>query len=48
MNSKNFFDMFSGKLKAAPAYMTGKLKISGDFQKALKLEKLMKALKSKL
>ncbi|XP_017052685.1 hydroxysteroid dehydrogenase-like protein 2 [Drosophila ficusphila] len=48
MNSNNFFDMFSGKLKAAPAYMTGKLKISGDFQKALKLEKLMKALKSKL
>ncbi|XP_030370059.1 hydroxysteroid dehydrogenase-like protein 2 [Scaptodrosophila lebanonensis] len=48
MNSQNFFDMFSGKLKAAPAYMSGKLKISGDFQKALKLEKLMKALKSKL
>ncbi|EDV53388.1 hydroxysteroid dehydrogenase-like protein 2 [Drosophila erecta] len=48
MNSNNFFDMFSGRLKAAPAYMTGKLKISGDFQKALKLEKLMKALKSKL
>ncbi|XP_017083018.1 hydroxysteroid dehydrogenase-like protein 2 [Drosophila eugracilis] len=48
MNSNNFFDMFSGKLKAAPAYMTGKLKISGDFQKALKLEKLMNALKSKL
>lgn len=48
MNSSNFFDMFSGKLKAAPAYMSGKLKISGDFQKALKLEKLMKALKSKL
>ncbi|KAH8382681.1 hypothetical protein KR009_004828 [Drosophila setifemur] len=48
MNSNNFFDMFAGNLKAAPAYMTGKLKISGDFQKALKLEKLMKALKSKL
>nr|XP_041633454.1 hydroxysteroid dehydrogenase-like protein 2 [Drosophila kikkawai] len=48
MNSENFFNMFSGKLKAAPAYMSGKLKISGDFQKALKLEKLMKALKSKL
>ncbi|ALC45964.1 CG5590 [Drosophila busckii] len=48
MKSDHFFDMFSGKLKAAPAYMSGKLKISGDFQKALKLEKLMKALKSKL
>lgn len=48
MDSKNFFDMFSGKLKASSAFMTGKLKISGDLQKAMKLEKLMSALKSKL
>ncbi|KAM7343243.1 hydroxysteroid dehydrogenase like 2 [Cochliomyia hominivorax] len=48
MKSQNFSDMFAGKLKAAPAFMTGKLKISGDLQKAMKLEKLMKALKSKL
>lgn len=48
MKSNNFYDMFSGKLKAAPAFMSGKLKISGDLQKAMKLEKLMKALKSKL
>lgn len=48
MDSKHFFDMFSGKLKPASAFMTGKLKIKGDLQKAMKLEKLMGGLKSKL
>lgn len=48
MDSKNFFDMFAGKIKAANAFMTGKLKISGDLNKAMKLEKLMSSLKSKL
>lgn len=48
MDSKDFFDMFSGKLKPAGAFMTGKLKISGNLQKAMKLEKLMGMLKSKL
>lgn len=48
MKSKNFTDMFEGRLKAAPAFMSGKLKISGDLQKAMKLEKLMKSLKSRL
>lgn len=48
MDSKNFFDMFTGKIKAASAFMTGKLKITGDLQKAMKLEKLMGSLKSKL
>ncbi|CAG9863064.1 unnamed protein product [Phyllotreta striolata] len=48
MDSKHFFDMFSGKLKPATAYMTGKLKIKGDLTKALKLEKLMSSLKAKL
>lgn len=48
MDSKNFYDMFSGKIKPAAAFMTGKLKISGDLQKAMKLEKLMGSLKSKL
>ncbi|KAJ8982185.1 hypothetical protein NQ317_001509 [Molorchus minor] len=33
MDSKNFFNMFSGKLKPATAYMTGKLKIS-EFTKS--------------
>ncbi|XP_058064571.1 hydroxysteroid dehydrogenase-like protein 2 [Anopheles bellator] len=48
MDSKHFFDMFTGKLKPANAFMTGKLKISGDLQKAMKLEKLMGGLKAKL
>lgn len=48
MEAKNFFDMFSGKLKPASAFMTGKLKISGDLQKAMKLEKLMSSLKEKI
>jgi NAD(P)-dependent dehydrogenase (short-subunit alcohol dehydrogenase family)/putative sterol carrier protein len=48
MDSDNFFAMFSGKLKPASAFMTGKLNISGNIQKAMKLEKLMSGLKSKL
>lgn len=47
MDSKNFTDMFAGKLKPATAFMMGKLKISGDLQKAMKLEKMMKSLKNK-
>ncbi|KAL0893314.1 hypothetical protein ABMA27_014906 [Loxostege sticticalis] len=47
MDSKNFTEMFAGKLKPATAFMMGKLKISGDLQKAMKLEKMMKSLKSK-
>ncbi|KAK3872690.1 hypothetical protein Pcinc_022239 [Petrolisthes cinctipes] len=48
MTSDNFFKMFSGSLKPTSAFMTGKMKISGDMGKALKLEKLMGKLKSKL
>ncbi|KAI5652067.1 short chain dehydrogenase domain-containing protein [Phthorimaea operculella] len=48
MDSKNFADMFAGKLKPATAFMMGKLKISGDLQKAMKLEKMMKSLKNKM
>lgn len=48
MDSENFFAMFSGKLKPTAAFMTGKLNISGNLQKAMKLEKLMGSLKAKL
>ncbi|XP_076626133.1 hydroxysteroid dehydrogenase like 2 [Colletes latitarsis] len=48
MDSKNFFAMFSGKLKPASAFMMGKLRVQGNLQKAMKLEKLMQSLKSKL
>ncbi|XP_052740274.1 hydroxysteroid dehydrogenase-like protein 2 isoform X2 [Bicyclus anynana] len=47
MDSQNFADMFAGKLKPATAFMMGKLKIKGDMQKAMKLEKMMKSLKAK-
>lgn len=48
MKSADFVDLFAGKLNATGAFMAGKLKISGDLQKAMKLEKLMGNLKSKL
>lgn len=48
MSSENFFKMFTGSLKPATAFMSGKMKISGDLAKAMKLEGLMSKLKSKL
>ncbi|XP_023288912.1 hydroxysteroid dehydrogenase-like protein 2 [Orussus abietinus] len=48
MDSKHFFAMFSGKMQPTMAFMTGKLKINGSVEKAMKLEKLMTSLKSKL
>ncbi|XP_068631752.1 hydroxysteroid dehydrogenase-like protein 2 isoform X4 [Battus philenor] len=48
MDSTNFADMFAGKLKPTTAFMMGKLKINGDLQKAMKLEKMMKSLKNKV
>ncbi|XP_060802816.1 hydroxysteroid dehydrogenase-like protein 2 isoform X2 [Amyelois transitella] len=47
MDSNHFADLFAGKLKPTTAFMMGKLKIAGDIQKAMKLEKMMKALKNK-
>jgi len=44
----NFEKMFAGKLNPMTAFMTGKLKIKGDQGKALKLDKLMKGVQSKL
>ncbi|CAK1596440.1 unnamed protein product [Parnassius mnemosyne] len=48
MDSTNFAEMFAGKLKPTTAFMMGKLKINGDLQKAMKLEKMMKSLKTKV
>ncbi|CAK1552727.1 unnamed protein product [Leptosia nina] len=48
MDGKHFADMFAGKLKPTTAFMMGKLKISGDLPKAMKLEKLMKSLKNQV
>lgn len=48
MNSDNFFEMFTGSLKPTTAFMTGKMKLSGDMGKAMKLESLMGKLKTKM
>merc|ERR1739838_450546 len=48
MKSEDFFKMFSGSLKPTTAFMMGKMKLSGDMGKAMKLEKLMGKMKSKL
>jgi len=47
MEADKIEELFDGRLKAADAYMSGKLKISGSLMKAMKLEKLMKLLKAK-
>ena len=41
MTSNNFQKMFAGQLKPTTAFMSGRLKISGNMGKAMKLEKLM-------
>ena len=38
-----YFFFLSGELAPATAFMTGKVKVSGDLSKALTLEKVMKA-----
>lgn len=48
MDSNLFQDMVHGKANATTAFMMGKLKIKGDMKAAMKLEKLMKKMKSKL
>ena len=48
MNSDIFNKMISGNMKPTMAFMSGKLKIKGDMGLAMKLEKLMSSLKSKL
>lgn len=47
MDSRDFFNMLSGQLKPANAFLSGKLKIHGDMRKAMKMEKLMSSLKNK-
>lgn len=47
MSSANFGKMFSGKLKPTAAFMSGRLKITGNMGKAMKLEKLMGKLQTR-
>ena len=48
MDSADMVKMFKGEIKPTVAFMSGKLKISGNLQMAMKLEKLMGKLNSKL
>lgn len=43
MAEGDFLALLSGKLNGQMAFMTGKLKVAGDFGLALKLESLLKA-----
>ncbi|GFT67033.1 hydroxysteroid dehydrogenase-like protein 2 [Nephila pilipes] len=43
-----FMKLFSGSLKPTSAFMSGKLKLKGDMNLAMKLEKLMSAMKARL
>lgn len=47
-DTKTFMEMFTGKMKPTTAFMIGKLKLQGDMSLAMKLEKLMSQMKSKL
>ena len=44
MEESVMIDLCTGKLNAAAAFMNGKLKIKGDLEKAMKLEKLISKL----
>ncbi|XP_002188177.2 hydroxysteroid dehydrogenase-like protein 2 [Taeniopygia guttata] len=48
MSSADFVKMFTGKLKPTLAFMTGRLKIEGNMALAIKLEKMLSQLNSKL
>ncbi|KAF1586367.1 UNVERIFIED_CONTAM: Hydroxysteroid dehydrogenase-like protein 2, partial [Eudyptes pachyrhynchus] len=48
MATDDFVKMFSGKLKPTMAFMSGKLKIKGNIALAIKLEKLMTQMNSRL
>nr|XP_023400818.1 hydroxysteroid dehydrogenase-like protein 2 isoform X2 [Loxodonta africana] len=48
MSTEDFMKMFSGKLKPTMAFMSGKLKIKGNMALAIKLEKLMNQISSRL
>lgn len=48
LDSDDFVALFKGQLNPTQAFMAGKLKIKGDMMVAMKLEKLMGQMKSKL
>ncbi|NXP07470.1 HSDL2 protein, partial [Thinocorus orbignyianus] len=48
MSSTDFVKMFTGKLKPTMAFMSGKLRIKGNMSLAIKLDKMLTQLNSKL
>ena len=48
LDSDDFVKIFKGELNPTQAFMGGKLKIKGDMMVAMKLEKIMGKMKSKL
>ena len=48
IDSNDFVKLLKGELRASSAFISGNLKIKGDVGFAMKLEKLMSQLKSKL
>ncbi|NXX55560.1 HSDL2 protein, partial [Scopus umbretta] len=48
MSSADFVKMFTGKLKPTMAFMSGKLRIKGNMALAIKLDKMLTQLNSKL
>ena len=48
LDSDDFVKIFKGELNPTQAFMGGKLKIKGDMMVAMKLEKLMGKMRSKL
>ncbi|XP_064625344.1 hydroxysteroid dehydrogenase-like protein 2 [Lineus longissimus] len=48
LDSEDFIKLFKGEIKPSAAFMSGKLKIKGNVGVALKLEKLMGKMSSKL
>lgn len=48
MDRNTFVEMFSGKLNPTNAFMKGKLSLKGDLPVAMKLDRLMAQMRSKL
>ena len=46
MSSENFSKLFSGQLRTTTAFISGRMKISGNLGKATRLEKLLAKLQS--
>lgn len=48
LDHDDFIKMFAGQMNPTSAFMTGRLKVTGDLSLAMKLEQLIKSLQAKL